>query len=109
MLQQYDGTVLLTRSEIYVKIQKNEQEAVGQFIVVENADRKLPLLGRDWLHQLQLYWPKMLKQSRGQDDPRVHTLHSAEWTKESPKVTKEGLGTLKDIKAEVKLQEGVTP
>ena len=40
-------------------------------------------------------------------DPRVHTLHSATWMNEFPEVTKEGLGLLRGIKAEVELKTGV--
>ena len=39
-------------------------------------------------------------------DPRVHTLHSATWMNEFPEVTKEGLGLLRGIKAEVELKTG---
>ena len=45
--------------------------------------------------------------NKGDDgDPRVHTLHSATWINEFPAVTKEGLGLLRGIKADVELEEG---
>ena len=73
---------------------------------MEKVDNQLPLLGRDWLYWLRLDWPKML--NRGDvGDPRVHTLHSAIWMNEFPEVTKEGLGLLRGIKAEVELKTGV--
>ena len=71
---------------------------------MEKVDNQLPLLGRDWLYRLRLDWPKML--NRGDvGDPRVHTLHSAIWMNEFPEVTKEGLGLLRGIKAEVELRQ----
>ena len=39
----------------------------------------------------------------GDDDPQVHTLHSATWINEFPEVTKEELGLLRGIKADVEL------
>jgi len=48
VLQQYDGTVLPTKGELSVEVTYAEQRVTGRFIMVENADRQLPLLGRDW-------------------------------------------------------------
>ena len=108
VLRQYDGTVLPTSGELKVTVTHGNQQVAGLFVVVENADRQLPLLGRDWLYNLQLDWPKLLS-SKSNADPRVHTLHTAEWIHKYPEVTKEGLGWLKGLKAEVKLKEGASP
>ena len=51
-LRQYDGTILPTVGEIMVTVSYGQQVINGSFIIVENADTKLPLLGRDWLYQL---------------------------------------------------------
>ena len=76
--------------------------------MVENADRQLPLLGHDWLYKLRLDWPKLLAH-HGNEDPRVRTLHTAACINESPEVTKEVLGKLKGIQAEVEVKEGAKP
>ena len=73
--------------------------------MVENADRQLPLLGCDWLYKLRLNWPNLLAH-HSKEDPRVHTLHTAAWINEYQEVTKEGLGKLKGIQAEVELKVG---
>ena len=105
ILRQYDGTALPTMGEIVVGASHGQQHVKGRFIIVEKVDKQLPLLGRDWLYRLRLDWPKML--NKGDDgDPRVHTLHSATWINEFPEVTKDGLGLLRGIKADVELEEG---
>ena len=96
ILRQYDGTVLPSKGEITVKASQGQQAYIGSFIIVENADRQLPLLGRDWLYRLRLDWPKLFHSCQ-EDDPRVHTMHAATWINEFPDVTKGGLGLLKGI------------
>ena len=68
--------------EIVVGASHGQQRVKGQFVIVEN-------------------WPKML--NRGDDDPQVHTLHSAMWINVFPEVMKEELGLLRGIKADVEL------
>ena len=75
---------------------------------MENANSQLPLLCRDWLCKLRLDWRELF-QTYKNDDPRIHTLHSATWINEFPEVTKEGLGLLKGIKATVELEPGAQP
>ena len=48
-LHQYDGTPLSVQGEIMLNVQKGEQNLVGRFVVVDNVNNQLPLLGRDWL------------------------------------------------------------
>ena len=108
VLRQYDGTVLPTKGELTVVVTHGEQRVTGKFVVVENADRQLPLLGRDWLYNLRLDWPKLISYEK-KGDPRVHTLHAADWINKYPEVTKSGLGRLKGLKAEVKLKAGAKP
>ena len=92
ILRQYDGTALPTVGEIVVGASHGQQRVKGQFVIVEKVYKQQP------------DWPKML--NRGDDDPQVHTLHSAMWINEFPEVTKEELGLLRGIKADVELQEG---
>ena len=108
ILHQYDGTVLPIKGEITAQVSLGSQSAIGSFIIVENANSQLPLLGRDWLCKLRLDWRELFRTYKN-DDPRIHTLHSATWINEFPEVTKEGLGLLKGIKTTVELEPGAQP
>ena len=59
-LHQYDGTPLSVWGEIILNVQKAEQNLVGRFVVVDNVNNQLPLLGRDWLGRVRLNWTKIL-------------------------------------------------
>ena len=48
----YDGSVLPTKDVITVQVKHNFQSVVGSFLILENVDNQLPLLGCDWLYQL---------------------------------------------------------
>lgn len=108
VLRQYDGSILPIKGEIAAQVSKGEQTVSGRFVIVKNADSQLPLLGRDWLYRLRLDWPQLLRSCKGVD-PRIHTLHSANWRNEFPEVVKEGLGRLKGIKAVVELKNDARP
>ena len=71
---------------ITVQVKHNSQSVVGSFLIVENVDNQLPLLGRDWLYQLRLDCAKLFE-GYNDDDPCVHTLHAAKWISEFPEVT----------------------
>ena len=105
LLHQYDGTRLPVKGEITVQVSYGSQAAAGSFVIVENANNQLPLLGRDWLYKLRLDWPELF-QANKHDDPRVSFLQSTSWINEFPDVTKDGLGLLKGIKADVELEPG---
>ena len=107
-LRQYDGTVLPTVGEIMVTVSHGQQVINGSFIIVENADTQLPLLGRDWLYQLHLDRTKLIRTCK-RGDPRVHSVQQAVWLSKYPDVTKEELGLLKGIEAEMELKPGTSP
>ena len=102
-LRQYDVTVLPTVGEVMVTVSLDQQVINGSFIIVENADTQLPLLGRDWLYQLRLDWTKLIRTCK-KSDPRVHSVCLSRY----PDVTKEELGLLKGIEAEMDLKPGTT-
>ncbi|KAL5494013.1 hypothetical protein EMCRGX_G015281 [Ephydatia muelleri] len=103
VLCQYDGAILPTLGELRTKVSMKNQSAEGCFIVVENADKQLPLLGRDLLCKLRLDWSKMLR-SNTADDPRIHAIHSVNLLNEFPDVMdgKLGLGASGMIRQQVK-------
>ena len=78
------------------------QQATGRFVVVENADFQLPLLGRDWLGKLRLNWQELF-QSCKTGDPRVNALYTADWINKFSDV-KDGLSWLKGIVADIELK-----
>ena len=61
VLRFYDGSMLPTKGAISVQVKHNSQSVVGSFLIVENVDNQLPLLGRDRLYQLRLDWASYLK------------------------------------------------
>ena len=108
VLCQYDGTILPTLGELRARVSIENQSAEGCFIVVENADKQLPLLGRDLLCKLRLDWSKMLRSNKA-DSSRIHAIHSVNLLNEFPDVMDEKLGLLKGTKAEIQLKEGTVP
>ena len=108
ILRQYDRTILPTKGTITVTVRQGQQSLSGSFIIVQNADRQLPLLGRDWLYQLRLDWPRLFHSCAG-EDPRVQTVQSTKWLQEFPNVTKGGLGLLKGITARMEVENNVRP
>ena len=54
----HDGSVLPTKRIITTQVKQDSQTVMGSFIIVENVDNQLPLLGHNWLYLLQLDWPK---------------------------------------------------
>ena len=61
VLRFYDGSVLPTKGVISVQVKHNSQSVVRSFLIVENVDNQLPLLGRDQLYRLRLDWASYLK------------------------------------------------
>ena len=102
-LRQYDGTPLSVKGEIEVTVQKGQQTQMGAFVLVENADGQLPLLGRDWLYKLRLNWLELLGMSRS-----VHKVDIQSLKEEFADVFKEELGLLVGIEAEIELKEGTS-
>ena len=103
-LCQYDGTPLSVKGEIEVTVQKGQQTQMGAFVLVENADGQLPLLGRDWLYKLQLNWLELLGMSRS-----VHKVDIQSLKEEFADVFKEELGLLVSIEAEIELKKALVP
>lgn len=108
VLRQYDGTILPTLGELKARVSIGNKSTEGCFIIVENADKQLPLLGRDLLCKLRLDWAKMLRNNTG-DVSKIHAIHSVNLLNEFPEVMDEKLGLLKGTKAEIQLKEGTVP
>ena len=54
VLRLYDGSVLPTKGIITVTVKQGFQTVTGSFVITQNVENQLPLLGRDWLYHLQL-------------------------------------------------------
>ena len=53
VLRLYDGSVLLTKGVITTQVVQGSQIITGSFVIVQNVDNQLPLLGHDWLYHLR--------------------------------------------------------
>ena len=52
VLHLYDGSVLPSKGVITVTVKRGSQIVTGSFVIIENVDNQLPLLGHDWLYHL---------------------------------------------------------
>ena len=94
------------RGETILNVQKGEQNLVGRFVVVDNVNNQLPLLGRDWLGRVRLNWTKIFSDMQLGS---INALNIDSIKEEFPDVFKEELGMLKGIEVEIELQQGVSP
>ena len=102
-LHQYDGSTIPVKGEIKVVASTGEQSVAGSFIIVDIKNEQLPLLGRDWLLQLRLDWPKLLKYRS------LHQVQHKTLQEDFPSVFKEELGLLLGMEADIELKEGAKP
>ena len=102
-LHQYDGSTIPVKGEIKVVVSTGEQSVAGSFVIVDIKNDQLPLLGRDWLLQLRLDWPKLLQYRS------LHQVQDKTLQEDFPSVFKEELGLLVGMEAEIELKEGAKP
>ena len=91
------------KGEIKVVASTGEQSVAGSFIIVDIKNEQLPLLGRDWLLQLRLDWPKLLQYRS------LHQVQHKTLQEDFPSVFKEELGLLLGMEADIELKEGANP
>ena len=97
-LHTYTGESVTPIGVLYGRVQYGSQEATLPLYVTKGT--RPTLLGREWLHSIQLNWPLMhLETQQGLQD--VLNRHTAVFSDE--------LGQLKGIKARVQLKENSTP
>ena len=99
-LHQYDGSTIPVKGEIKVVVSTGEQSVAGSFVIVDIKNDQLPLLGRDWLLQLRLDWPKLLQYRS------LHQVQDKTLQEDFSSVFKEELGLLVGMEAEIELKEG---
>ena len=85
-LHQYDGSTIPVKGEIKVVVSTGEQSVAGSFVIVDIKNDQLPLLGRDWLLQLRLDWPKLLQYRA------LHQVQAKTLQEDFPSVFREELG-----------------
>ena len=72
VLRLYDGSVLPTKGVITTQVVQDSLTITGSFVIVQNVDNQLPLLGRDWLYHLRLDWPKLFQSCNYSDRQVVY-------------------------------------
>ena len=98
-LRTYTGEVVKPEGVINVTVIYQEQAKVLPLYVLKS---KGPcLFGRDWMAQIRLDWPLLHMKTRPRNLTEVLGQHAA--------VFSEGLGRLKNIKAQIHLKEGAQP
>ena len=100
---QYDGSTIPVKEEIKVVASTREQSVASSFIIVDIKNEQRPLLGRDWLLQLRLDWPKLIQYRS------LHQVQHKTLQEDFPSVFKEELGLLLGIEADIELKEGAKP
>ena len=98
MLKTYTGELISPIGVTEVKVQHNRQNRTLRLYVVQNGG--VPLLGREWLHDLKLDWKDIKSVTLTQLDD-ILKAHKA--------VFSDTLGTMKDIKAKLHVKENATP
>ena len=93
-LKAYNGVQIPVYGEVWLPVVYDQQKRVLLLIVVDGDGP--PLLGRNWLKELQLNWHNIFLVSK------TETL--SDILKRHDKVLNKGLGTIKGFKADVKLQ-----
>ena len=109
-LQTYTGEKIIPLGILDVTVEINKQKKELQLYVIERGGA--PLFGRDWLRELKLDWRTINKIHAVPEKPA--TLQEIEEKVKSllelyPEVFQDGVGTLKDIKARITLDENVAP
>ena len=94
-LKAYNGVQIPVYGEVWLPVVYDEQKRVLPLIVVDGDGP--PLLGRNWLKELQLNWHNIFLVSK------TETL--SDILKRHDKVFNKGLGTIKGFKADIKLQD----
>ena len=94
-LKAYNGVQIQVYEEVWLPVVYDQQKRVLPLIVVDGDGP--PLLGRNWLKELQLNWHNIFLVSK------TETL--SDILKRHDKVFNKGLGTIKGFKADIKLQD----
>ena len=102
-LHQYDGSTIPVKGDIKVVASTGEQSVAGSFEIVDINNDQLPLLGRNWLLQLRLDWPKLLQYGS------LYHVQDKILQEDFPSVFKEKLGLLVGMEANIELKEGARP
>ena len=94
-LKAYNGVQIPVYGEVWLPVVYDLQKRVLPLIVVDGDGP--PLLGRNWLKELQLNWHNIFLVSKTETLSNILKRHD--------KVFNKGLGTIKGFKADIKLQD----
>ena len=94
-LKAYNGVQIQVYEEVWLPVVYDQQKRVLPLIVVDGDGP--PLLGRNWLKELQLNWHNIFLVSKTETLSEILRRHD--------KVFNKGLGTIEGFKADIKLQD----
>ena len=98
-LKAYNGVQIPVYGEVWLPVVYDQQKRVFPLIVVDGDGP--PLLGRNWLKEVQLNWHNIFLVSKTDTLSDILRRHD--------KVFNKGLRTIKGFKADIKLQDGAKP
>ncbi|XP_014876941.1 uncharacterized protein K02A2.6-like [Poecilia latipinna] len=107
-LKTYMGERITPLGKLKVKVEYEKKKCNLELYVLQNGGA--PLFGRDWLKHIQLNWNE-IKFMRLAPDLSTSSVEDRlkQILEEHAPVFKEGIGTLKNIKAQVILEDGAKP
>jgi transposase InsO family protein len=106
-LTAYGGMEIPVIGEVTVEITYGDQMASLPLYIVKVKDHAPPLLGRMWLQHLRLDWANLIHDSTVKHVREGNSLGTL--LKSFQDVLAPGLGTVKDIRASLKLKENSVP
>ena len=106
-LQQYDKTPLVVAGECYSHVSINQYVIQTTFVVVY-VHNQLPLLGRDWMAELQFDVSRLINQAT-QIHHTSEAILATQVLTEFSDIFKDELGVLKGIEANIAIDESAVP
>ena len=108
-LSQYDGSPLKILGEMPVTVEYKGQRMEDSVLVVD-VESRYPLLGRDWMFKVRFDWNEIVYgQMEKGDEHAVHDMSLSTLQNKYQGLFSEGLGEVRGMSAQVKLEPGAQP
>ena len=108
-LSQYDGSPLKILGEMPVTVEYRGQRMEDSVLVVD-VESRYPLLGRDWMFKVRFDWNEIFYgQMEKGDEHAVHDMSLSTLQNKYQELFSEGLGEVRGMSAQVKLEPGAQP
>ena len=102
VLRTYTAETIPVLGQMEVEVRYGEYTGHHKLYVVRGKGP--PLLGRNWLQHIRLDWASVRLMSANSSSQAVE-----EMTRKYPEVFREGLGTMKHVRAHLSLRDGANP